>query len=259
MAADSDSYPRLLCSDGQRYIIATGRTTIGRNPDAQVWLNDPTVGRQHAELTRSGGGVSITDLRSKNGTWVNDRRVAEGESVWLRHGDCVRVGTKDLRYTAPVGNHDTIGVPPTTPRPEGSFSMDQQQAGQINNVGRDQYLQAIYAQRESFLRDVAASRTRAKRLIWLGFLLFVGGFGLFAWTIMRAASTVNDADPTEPPEDFFGPEVGGVPTGFIGWAAAGLGTLLMIVGIVLHVVATSRQRRAVNQPIVMPGWAAPTR
>jgi hypothetical protein len=136
------------------------------------------------------------------------------------------------------------------------FAAEQQNAGQINNVARDQYLQAIVQQRESFLREVAASRTRAKRLIWFGFLLFAVGGGTFAWMVIRSISTWSKLDPAAQPSfnKVWGEEIGGIPVGFIGWAVGVVGMLLMILGVVLHVIATSRQRRTVNHPVIPPEW-----
>jgi hypothetical protein len=136
------------------------------------------------------------------------------------------------------------------------FTAGQQRADQINNVARDQYLQAVYQQRESFLREVASSRTRARRLIWTGLLLFAAGGGAFAWMIIRFISRVDQLDPAEQPPatEMFGEQIGGVPVGLIGWAVAAVGALMMIVGFVLHVIATSRQRRTVSQPVLPPEW-----
>ena len=136
------------------------------------------------------------------------------------------------------------------------FTAGQQSADQINNVARDQYVQAIYQQREGFLREVASSRTRARRLIWTGLLLFAAGGGAFAWMVIRFISRVDQLDPAEQPSatELLGEQVGGVPVGLIGWAVAAVGMLMMIVGIVLHVIATSRQRRVVSQPVLPPQW-----
>ena len=136
------------------------------------------------------------------------------------------------------------------------FTAGQQNADQINNVARDQYLQAIYQQRESFLREVASSRTRAKRLFWIGFLLFAVGGGAFAWMVIRFISRINELDPAQQPSatEVWGEQVGGIPLGLIGWAVAAVGMLTMIVGIVLHVIATSRQRRTVSQPVIPLEW-----
>ena len=63
--------------------------TIGRH-ECDLTVSDPQVSRHHASLAPAGGGGTITDLGSRNGTWVNDERV-EGERV-LRSGDIVRIG-----------------------------------------------------------------------------------------------------------------------------------------------------------------------
>jgi hypothetical protein len=167
--------------------------------------------------------------------------------VRLHHGDLVRLGTMQLRF---------IRATPTRAAGGPAFIAGQQNAGQINNVARDQYLQAIVQQRESFLREVAASRTRTKRLIWFGFILFAVGCGAFAWMVIRFISRVKELDPAEQPSpsEIWGEEIGGIPLGLIGWAVAAIGVLLIIVGIVLHVIATSRQRSTVNQPAVPPEW-----
>ena len=61
--------------------------------------------------------------------------------------------------------------------------IDEQRAGVINNVDRDQYIshvQYVNQQRENFLREVAAIKTKARWLAWTGFLMFVVGFAIFA-------------------------------------------------------------------------------
>ncbi len=140
--------------------------------------------------------------------------------------------------------------------PDVRFTAGQQRAGQINNVAGNQYLQAIYEQRQSFLREIAASRSRAKRLIWFGFVLFAVGFGAFAWMIIRFIANVGELDASQQPSmsEVWGEQVGGIPIGLIGWAVAAFGVLLMIVGIVLHVMATSRQRRTLSQPVALDPW-----
>jgi hypothetical protein len=50
----------------------------------------PNVSRRHAEVTTNDGGVTVTDLGSANGTFVNDRRIASGEPVRVRPGDQIR-------------------------------------------------------------------------------------------------------------------------------------------------------------------------
>ena len=69
--------------------------TIGRSPDAGVFLDDVTVSRNHALLVRRRDGLYLDDLGSLNGTYVNRRRI---ESHKLQHGDELQVGKYKLTY-----------------------------------------------------------------------------------------------------------------------------------------------------------------
>jgi ABC-type multidrug transport system ATPase subunit len=64
---------------------------VGRDPTCDVQLDRPNVSRFHAQLTRVGRRTYITDLRSANGTFVNNKRV-EGD-IWLESQDTVRIGS----------------------------------------------------------------------------------------------------------------------------------------------------------------------
>ena len=62
--------------------------TLGRHPDCDVVLDDMTVSRTHAELRRAGNRITITDLGSLNGTYVNREPVdhaslADGDTIWI--------------------------------------------------------------------------------------------------------------------------------------------------------------------------------
>ncbi len=68
--------------------------TVGRATRADFILDAALVSRLHCRLTVTSGGLEIEDLRSTNGTWVNDRRV---KRTPLTHGDLVRIGRVVLR------------------------------------------------------------------------------------------------------------------------------------------------------------------
>jgi hypothetical protein len=80
---------------GETFPLEGERMTIGRSPDAEVFLDDVTVSRNHALLVRRRDGLYIDDLGSLNGTYVNRRRI---ESHRLESGDELQVGKYKLTY-----------------------------------------------------------------------------------------------------------------------------------------------------------------
>ena len=80
---------------GEVFSVAGDHMTIGRSPEAEVFLDDVTVSRNHALLVRRRDGLYIDDLGSLNGTYVNRRRI---ESHRLGHGDELQVGKYKLTY-----------------------------------------------------------------------------------------------------------------------------------------------------------------
>ncbi len=80
---------------GGPFDINRPTTLVGRGKDCAVVINDPSVSRIHGKLTLEDGRVTVEDLRSSNGTWVNDRRV---DSAEVRHGDRVRFGTVGFQF-----------------------------------------------------------------------------------------------------------------------------------------------------------------
>jgi hypothetical protein len=80
---------------GESFAITGERLTIGRSPEAEVFLDDVTVSRNHALLVRRRDGLYIDDLGSLNGTYVNRRRI---ESHKLLDGDELQIGKYKLTY-----------------------------------------------------------------------------------------------------------------------------------------------------------------
>jgi pSer/pThr/pTyr-binding forkhead associated (FHA) protein len=81
---------------GARYLLSGDVTRAGRHPESDIFLDDVTVSRRHAELVRkAGGGVVIRDLGSLNGTYVNRERT---EEAVLAPGDEVQIGKFKLVY-----------------------------------------------------------------------------------------------------------------------------------------------------------------
>jgi pSer/pThr/pTyr-binding forkhead associated (FHA) protein len=80
---------------GETFAVQGERMTVGRSPDAEVFLDDVTVSRNHALLVRRRDGLYIDDLGSLNGTYVNRRRI---ESHKLVDGDELQIGKYKLTY-----------------------------------------------------------------------------------------------------------------------------------------------------------------
>jgi predicted component of type VI protein secretion system len=73
-----------------------GEAVLGRLPECDVTLADPSVSRRHARITEQGGSWRITDLGSTNGVKVNGERVADAD---LAHGDRIELGTVRLAFS----------------------------------------------------------------------------------------------------------------------------------------------------------------
>lgn len=80
---------------GARYLLDTDVTTVGRHPEADIFFDDVTVSRRHAEITRDGSTFEIVDQRSLNGTYVDGERV---DRARLDNGSEVRIGKFRLNF-----------------------------------------------------------------------------------------------------------------------------------------------------------------
>lgn len=85
---------------GSRYLLDVDVTRAGRHPDSEIFLDDITVSRRHAEILRVGNGYTIRDAGSLNGTYVNRDRVDEAP---ITHGDELQIGKFKLVFLAGAG------------------------------------------------------------------------------------------------------------------------------------------------------------
>jgi len=80
---------------GSRYLLDRDRTTIGRHPDSDIFLDDITVSRRHAVIERGPTGYRVADAGSLNGTYVEHERIDDAP---LRHLDELQVGRFVLTF-----------------------------------------------------------------------------------------------------------------------------------------------------------------
>ncbi|HVM52810.1 MAG TPA: FHA domain-containing protein [Acidimicrobiales bacterium] len=84
---------------GSRFLLDADVVQAGRHPESDIFLDDVTVSRRHAELVRSGGSWAVRDVGSLNGTYVNRQRIED--EVGLTNGDEVQIGRFKLVFLAP--------------------------------------------------------------------------------------------------------------------------------------------------------------
>lgn len=82
---------------GSRFLLDSDLTTAGRHPESDIFLDDVTVSRRHAEFYRTAHGFTVRDVGSLNGTYVNRERIEEAS---LADGDEVQVGKFRLMFLA---------------------------------------------------------------------------------------------------------------------------------------------------------------
>jgi hypothetical protein len=138
-----------------------------------------------------------------------------------------------------------------------NYSIGHQQAGAINNVGRDQYQaysQQVVHERDGFLREVAAARTKARWVIVFGFVLFLVGFAVFVIPGVNFGKQIDNqisSGTAGPVTGAVGPQILGIPMQELDWILAAAGILTMGAGSVLHQVAVARRKR-VDQEHPLP-------
>jgi hypothetical protein len=249
---------------GASLVLSDERTIIGRSDTSDLRIQDSFVSHSHAAVLRQGPRTLLEDLGSRNGTSVNGQTVLGRRP--LRHGDVIGFGRVEIRYEEASQERwdgTQLFEPARDQEPAVNYHVDHQRADVLNNVGRDQYFHQVVQQRDGFFREIAATKTKASRLIWTGVVLLVLGLGVYFSMVIGFMSDVSDgisggfsggfSDPSSFDIDSpFGPSVGGVPVGLLGWAAAALGMVMIVIGIVLHIVATARRRR-VEASYPLPG------
>ena len=80
---------------GSRYELDKDVVHAGRHPESEIFLDDITVSRRHAEFVREGQGFVVRDVGSLNGTYVNRERIEQSPLV---HGDEVQIGKFKLVF-----------------------------------------------------------------------------------------------------------------------------------------------------------------
>jgi DNA-binding winged helix-turn-helix (wHTH) protein len=89
--------------------LSEGENVLGRDPDAGIWICDPSVSRHHARIAVNGGDAVLEDLGSKNGSFLAGRRLEAPAP--LRDGEVFRIGSVDLVFRAATASASTVTSP----------------------------------------------------------------------------------------------------------------------------------------------------
>ena len=98
-----------LVGELSRIPLYAGENILGRD-DGVTMVDDTTVSRRHARVVVDADGVTIEDLRSRNGTWLADQPLTGRAPV--REGDAVRLGSARFTYRPVAGTDSTQPVNP---------------------------------------------------------------------------------------------------------------------------------------------------
>ena len=85
---------------GSRFVLDSDVATVGRHPDSDLFLDDVTVSRRHAQIVRTPDGYAVRDAGSLNGTYLNRERI---EEAVLRNGDELQIGRFKLVFLSTSG------------------------------------------------------------------------------------------------------------------------------------------------------------
>lgn len=89
----------------QEFILDSGENLLGRDPDARVYVDHPSVSRRHAQILIRPNHAILEDLNSRNGTFLEGRRI--GTPTEIHHGAIIGLGPITLTFVVLSGPAST--------------------------------------------------------------------------------------------------------------------------------------------------------
>jgi len=154
--------------------LATPRTVVGRDPEADVPLEDEAVSWHHLEIENRGGALMATDLDSRNGTALNGEPLDRPRR--LRDGDTLLVGSHRLEVSEPVSGRAGGTVAATSP----SVPLSEEERATARALVAPYRSEGAFAGRPATRAEIAAElhvseRTAQRRLDALAAKLDISG------------------------------------------------------------------------------------
>lgn len=92
---------------GHRYFLTQESMSVGRDPSADITVQDQSISRKHAQLRKHDGAIWLSDLGSANGTHHNDRKLSPNQEVQLSKEDMIKMGNYIFKYL-PAGELEIL-------------------------------------------------------------------------------------------------------------------------------------------------------
>jgi len=111
----SPSRRHSLFVENREIRLTDGENVVGRDTPAPVRIDDPTVSRRHASLSVAGATVTVEDLGSKNGSFIDGIRLRPGKAQTVRSGSVLRFGSIEGVLKTSLSDESTETVRPGAP------------------------------------------------------------------------------------------------------------------------------------------------
>ena len=89
--------------DGKLISVNIDKFLIGRSEECQLRPKSESISRRHCAIVRKDGNILLVDLKSRNGTHVNEKKLDPSRAKILKHGDKIRVGKLEFEAVIEVG------------------------------------------------------------------------------------------------------------------------------------------------------------
>jgi two-component system, cell cycle response regulator len=92
---------------GHRFFLQKPTMIVGRDPAADISINDSSISRNHAKIVQNAAGITLFDLGSSNGTFINNKPVKGEQGVLLQKEDMIKLGNSIFKFL-PAGEIEIL-------------------------------------------------------------------------------------------------------------------------------------------------------
>lgn len=163
------------------YVFDQDCVLVGRNPGADVFLDNSSISRDHLKIERTPRGYMVEDLNSANGTFVNDRQVRR---EYLAHEDVIRLGKFSLWLSLEEDRRGNEAQAVSSPSAfEGTTVLRTMELDEMMQTVRDTDRTPPPELSQMATVPVAERERWRNRTALIGFSAFLSGTAIGAWTV----------------------------------------------------------------------------